>query len=90
MRLEIYDEFRYLVQLYFLELKSVREYAEKIHVTPKHLSETVKKISGESALEIIHKTQILLKAEGLKSSLIKFKFSLIQKPKSISLIFSCC
>ncbi|MAU70805.1 MAG: hypothetical protein CML04_01820 [Pseudozobellia sp.] len=55
---EIYDEFRYLVQLYFLELKSVREYAEKIHVTPKHLSETVKKISGESALEIIHKTQI--------------------------------
>lgn len=55
---EIYDEFSELTQIHFLELKSVRDYAEKMHITPKHLSETVKKVTGKSALEMIHQSQI--------------------------------
>lgn len=55
---EIYDEFSGLTQVHFLELKSVRDYAEKMHITPKHLSETIKKVTGKSALEMIHQSQI--------------------------------
>lgn len=55
---EIYQEFSELVQNHFLELKSVQEYADRIHLSPKHLSETIKKVSGKSALEIIHQAQL--------------------------------
>ena len=55
---EIYNEFESLVQKHFLELTSVKAYADKIYVSPKHLSETVKKVSGQSALQLIHKAQL--------------------------------
>lgn len=55
---EIYEQFSHLVQTDFLQSKSVHTYAEKMHITPKHLSETIKKISGRSALELIHQTQV--------------------------------
>jgi AraC family transcriptional regulator, transcriptional activator of pobA len=55
---EIYYEFEWLLQKSFLELNTVKDYAEKIHVSPKHLSETIKKVSGESALQMIHKAQV--------------------------------
>jgi AraC family transcriptional regulator, transcriptional activator of pobA len=55
---EIYSEFEWLLQKSFLELNTVKDYAEKIHVSPKHLSETIKKVSGESALQLIHKAQV--------------------------------
>lgn len=55
---EIYDEFNGLVQKHALELRSVRAYADKLHITPKHLSKTVKKVSGQGALGIIHQTQL--------------------------------
>lgn len=55
---QIYEEFSELVQNHFLELRSVQEYAERIHLSPKHLSETIKKVSGKSALEVIHQAQL--------------------------------
>lgn len=55
---EIYEEFSELVQNHFLEIKSVQEYANRIHLSPKHLSETIKKVSGKSALEVIHQAQL--------------------------------
>jgi AraC-like DNA-binding protein len=55
---EIYQEFERLVQQYFLELDAVKDYADKIHISPKHLSETIRKVSGENALDIIHKAQL--------------------------------
>ncbi|SHF09188.1 AraC-type DNA-binding protein [Fodinibius roseus] len=55
---QIYDEFRWLVQQHFLELTSVRAYADEMHLTPKYLSETVKDVSGQGALDIIHQTQL--------------------------------
>jgi len=54
----IYNEFKWLVHIHSLELKSVHAYAEKMNITPKHLSETIKKVSGESALGLIHNTQL--------------------------------
>lgn len=56
--LEIYRTYESLVQNHFLDYSSVKEFAGKLHITPKHLSETVKKVSGESALELIHKAQL--------------------------------
>lgn len=70
---QIYDEFTWLVQQHFLELTSVRSYADKMHLTPKHLSETIKDVSGQGALEIIHQTQL-----NHAKALLK------QTPKSVS------
>jgi AraC family transcriptional regulator, transcriptional activator of pobA len=55
---EIFDEFSVLTQRHHLEWKSVKQYAEKLHITPKYLSETVKNVSGQSALSHIHQAQI--------------------------------
>jgi AraC family transcriptional regulator, transcriptional activator of pobA len=55
---EIFEQFSSLVQQQFLELRSVTDYAGRMHLSPKHLSETVKKVSGQSALLHIHKAQI--------------------------------
>lgn len=55
---EIFEEFSALMQHHFLEWRTVREFAEKLHITPKHLSETVKKVTGQSALSLIHQVQI--------------------------------
>lgn len=55
---EIYQEYELLVQENFLETTSIRAYAHKINISPKHLSETVKKISGNSALHLIHQARL--------------------------------
>lgn len=55
---EIFHEFQRLVQKHFLEFSSVNQYADLLHITPKHLSETVKKVRGESALRLIHEARL--------------------------------
>ncbi len=55
---EIFDEFSTLIQHHFMEWKTVRDYAKKLHITPKHLSETIKNVSGQSALSHIHQVQV--------------------------------
>jgi AraC family transcriptional regulator, transcriptional activator of pobA len=42
-------EFQDLVQKHYLEHKDVAYYADQMHLTAKHLSETVKEITGKSA-----------------------------------------
>ncbi len=54
----IYQEFERLVQKHFLEFNTVKAYADKLYVSSKHLSETVKKVSGQNALQIIHSAQL--------------------------------
>ncbi|HWV71907.1 MAG TPA: helix-turn-helix domain-containing protein, partial [Pseudosphingobacterium sp.] len=54
----IYDTFIKLVQEHSLKITSVNVYADMMHVSAKHLSETVKKISGSSALQIIHEMRL--------------------------------
>lgn len=58
------NEFLYLCNTSFLTLHSVKDYANKLSVTPKHLTETVKEHTGVTALETIHELKITY-AKGL-------------------------
>lgn len=60
----LYKKFKDLVDEHYREKKHVTEYAELLHVTPKHLSETVKKESGSTALQHIHQ-RIIREAKNL-------------------------
>ena len=55
---EIYNQFMLLVQKHYRDFDSVGDYAEQLYISPKHLSETVKNISGQSALQVIHNARI--------------------------------
>ncbi|MET3877320.1 AraC family transcriptional regulator [Chitinophaga sp. OAE865] len=55
---EIYNRFMNLVQQYSRQQSGVRFYADKMHLTTKHLSSTIKTISGMTALQIIHNARI--------------------------------
>ncbi|GAB3530198.1 hypothetical protein GCM10027443_10460 [Pontibacter brevis] len=56
--------FKMLVEENFLIKRTVNEYADLLNISAKHLSESVKKESGESALEIIHR-RLLREAQYL-------------------------
>jgi AraC family transcriptional activator of pobA len=56
---KLYHNFRRLVDSGFIDNHSVSDYANKLHVTPGHLNDTVKRESGKSASEIIHERMIL-------------------------------
>ena len=50
---QIYGEFRALIESHFQLKISVAEYAELLHISPKHLSETVKLVTNHPALHFI-------------------------------------
>jgi len=54
----IINEFLNLIEENFQKKRHVQDYAQVLKVTPKHLSETVKKGTTKSALSFIHKRQI--------------------------------
>ena len=55
---EIYNTFSHVVRDQFRELFTVKDYADMMHISPKHLSETIKKVSGKSALQVIHSNRL--------------------------------
>jgi AraC-type DNA-binding domain-containing proteins len=55
---QTFHAFTALVQQHYKELNTVKQYADLLHISPKHLSETVKQVSGLSALQYIHQTQL--------------------------------
>lgn len=57
-------EFRKAVDKHFYELKSVKEYADLMCLSPKYVSECVKNQTGLSALTLIQ-NRIMLEAELL-------------------------
>lgn len=59
--------FKQLVEQHFVEMRTVNEYAEMMHVSPKHLSEVVSKTFGRPPLQIIH-DMLLLEAKALLRS----------------------
>ena len=61
---EIYTTFKSLIEQNFQEKKTVNEYAQLMHITPKHLSETIKKVTNYTALYHIHE-RIIHEAEYL-------------------------
>lgn len=64
----ISDQFLSLVQEYFRSERFLEFYANKLGITPKHLSRTVKKQTGFTAVEWIEKYVILEAKVLLKSS----------------------
>lgn len=61
---KIYKEFKYLVDTHYKKHKSVNDYAELLHITPKYLSKIVKQQSGDTALDVIH-DRIIAEAKNL-------------------------
>ncbi|MCU0435095.1 MAG: helix-turn-helix transcriptional regulator [Bacteroidia bacterium] len=55
---ELVKNFEQLVQEEFLKFTTVKEYARLLHVSDKHLSQTVKKLTGRNALDIIHSARL--------------------------------
>ncbi len=50
----LFQKFVQLVNNYYIEKRTIEEYAELIHVTPNHLSQSVKEASGKNALSFIN------------------------------------
>ncbi|MEI3800461.1 MULTISPECIES: helix-turn-helix domain-containing protein [unclassified Chitinophaga] len=55
---KIYNAFMLLVQEHFMKSDAVADYAKRLYISAKHLSQTVKNVSGKSALQIIHHTRL--------------------------------
>lgn len=60
----LFREFRNQVEKLYKKKQSVGEYAEILNVTPKYLSEVIKKESGKTALQYIHQ-RIITEAKVL-------------------------
>lgn len=63
-REQVANSFKLMVEKNFIEKRTVNEYAELLHVTPKYLSEVVSDTYGRSPLNIIHDI-LLLEAKVL-------------------------
>jgi AraC-like DNA-binding protein len=50
--------FEALVGEHFLQLTTVKEYAHRLHVSDKYLSQSVKQVTGRNALEMLHSRRI--------------------------------
>jgi AraC-like DNA-binding protein len=57
-------KFIQLVNNYYLEKRTIEEYAELLHITPNHLSQSVKAASGKNALAFINE-RIITEAKTL-------------------------
>lgn len=60
----VYQKFIQLVNNYYIEKRTVEEYAELMNITAKHLSQTVKQTSGKNALAFIN-DRIIAEAKTL-------------------------
>jgi AraC family transcriptional regulator, transcriptional activator of pobA len=60
--------FKLLVEKHFIEKRTVNDYAEMLHISPKHLSEVVSEIFGRSPLQIIHGILLLEAKVQLRST----------------------
>lgn len=56
---QLANGFKLLVEKHFIENRTVNDYAEMLHISPKHLSEVVSETFGRSPLQIIHDILLL-------------------------------
>lgn len=61
---QLIQRFNQLLEQHFTSFHKVNEYAERLGLTPNHLSDSLKKISGKTAGELIHQ-RIVLEAKRL-------------------------
>lgn len=69
---DVYQKFRRLLRNNFREIKKVKDYAEKLHVSEKKLNEIVNAKTGQSCSQIIY-NQIILEAKRLLRTNISTK-----------------
>lgn len=67
---ELFLQFKRLIKQHCVQERSIPYYASQLHVTPHHLSATIKKASGQSVMYWINRTTIqeaklLLKTNGM-------------------------
>ncbi|HRH66096.1 MAG TPA: helix-turn-helix transcriptional regulator [Bacteroidia bacterium] len=67
-REQLANAFKHLVEQEFIECRTVNAYAEKLHISSKHLSEVVSEILGRSPLQIIHDLLLLEAKVQLRST----------------------
>lgn len=65
---QLANRFKQLLEKHFMTLRGVHEYAAKLNITPKHLSDVVKSTFGRSPLEMIHDILLLEAKVQLGSS----------------------
>lgn len=65
--MKITNQFKHLVEKNFIQMREVREYARLLHITPKHLSDSIKTNTGKSPRDIIN-SMLLLEAKVLLRS----------------------
>ena len=65
--MKITNQFKHLVEKNFIQIREVQEYARLLHITPKHLSESIKTNTGKSPRDIIN-SMLLLEARVLLKS----------------------
>jgi len=51
---QLHNQFTQLVEKHYMKLRLVQDYADLLSVTGKHLSEVIKKETGQTALSLIH------------------------------------
>jgi len=56
---QLIREFQLAVELHFKDMKTVKDYAQFLKVTPNHLNDVVRERTGHSAGEIIRQRQVL-------------------------------
>ncbi len=61
---QLIQRFNNLLEEKFITLHKVNEYASRLNVTPNHLSETIKKVTGKTAGDLIH-LRLILEAKRL-------------------------
>ncbi|MCS4226948.1 AraC family transcriptional regulator [Sphingobacterium sp. BIGb0165] len=66
-------EFKRLVDQYFSKWKTIGQYASKLNISAKHLTEVVKEETGHTALQIIHERLLLESQYLLKHTTISVK-----------------
>lgn len=70
---QLHKNFYNLLEEHFIQFHKVNEYADLLNVTPNHLSETIKKVTGKTAGDIIHERLILEAKRRLLHSSISAK-----------------
>lgn len=64
LRDTLVQRFRSLIELHWRRHEGLVFYAEKLHVTPDHLSRSCRQVAGQSALDLLHE-RVLLEARRL-------------------------
>jgi AraC family transcriptional regulator, transcriptional activator of pobA len=70
---QIFAEFKQLLEDDFLEFKSVKQIAERLHLSSKHFSESIKQVSGKTAIQYLNEKKMEYAKSLLKHTNMSIK-----------------